>query len=221
MERRAFTLLELLVVISIVAMLTAILLPALAQASKATKQTQCSGNQKQLYAIWTAKLGESNKGRFPRTYNRVVGDTLWFELLKEDYAKLRSNVAATPDTPSICPTVDVKYDRPSYESIYTGYAINCRWGPGSVPGDNEMQPFHAIVTPSSYPLFSEAAVHPSIRIARSYIGSGSSAFGRWGLEMPHGQGVGISVFADGHASGVSEIDLQEVDSDGFPLWFFN
>jgi prepilin-type processing-associated H-X9-DG protein/prepilin-type N-terminal cleavage/methylation domain-containing protein len=71
--RAAFTLLELLVVVSVIGLLTALLLPALSRAREKARDAKCRSNLRQLCAaalVYTA----DHAGRFPSAYRTEFAD---------------------------------------------------------------------------------------------------------------------------------------------------
>src|SRR5438552_7219604 len=72
-QPRGFTLIELLVVIAIIAILAAMLLPALARAKCKATGIQCLSNTKQLAFAWHLYCGDFND-RVPNNYG--VNETI-------------------------------------------------------------------------------------------------------------------------------------------------
>ena len=72
----SFTLIELLVVIAIIAILAAILLPALNSARERGRSTNCVSNGKQLYVALNF-YAENYEGYCPTSYNATQNEALW------------------------------------------------------------------------------------------------------------------------------------------------
>ena len=78
MQRKtaAFTIIELLVVIGIIAVLLALLMPALSQSRRSAKSLQCKSNLRQLGQMLQMYQNENAGWLFPVSVNRVTGEII-------------------------------------------------------------------------------------------------------------------------------------------------
>ena len=136
-SRRAFTLIELLVVIAIIAILAAMLLPALSSAKMRAQQLKCTSNLKQLTLAGMMYVNDT--GGFIGYSDPTLPGSLWMGTLINQYAQVdavrQCPVTALPNVTTSsqagdCATAWAWYDDgsgpPAHKAkLYTGsYAIN-------------------------------------------------------------------------------------------------
>ena len=142
-NRTRFNLIELLVVIAIIAILAAILLPALQQARRRGQGTGCLNNLKQLYIPWAEYQSENdewvlNNFSTVTKANGDIGSQRWFEWFltfkkvpftvgKAYYgATVQSSVRTVPLFR--CPSMSYAYGYNGNYRIVLSYAYNWYMG---------------------------------------------------------------------------------------------
>jgi prepilin-type N-terminal cleavage/methylation domain-containing protein/prepilin-type processing-associated H-X9-DG protein len=223
--RRGFSLIELLVVIATIAILAALLLPALARAKLAAKKVQCINNQKQLATVWVMYAGDNSDLLVPNgeTYPPSTTAKLWIQgafyyaeantnttyLLDPKYALFANYLRAVkvylcPTDPNTVTLSGKDYPRLRSYSLnaYLGWigTWDNRLGPIDSHGDPRYMVFrkHSALTaamPGGTFLFQD--VHPS-SICWPFFGvqMAQDYFFNW-PNSSHNRG-GVVSFADGH-----------------------
>ena len=90
--KKAFTLVELLVVLAIITLLAAIIFPAFATVRGRARQTSCLSNLKQI-GVAAGMYMQDNDGRYPRAVDPLDRN---YPALWQDYAPFQADIARFP-----------------------------------------------------------------------------------------------------------------------------
>ena len=110
-KQRAFTLIELLVVIAIIAMLVAILIPAVSKALETARRSSCASNLKMLGVAFNSYAAD-HKGDLPKSDDGTLSSV----------AKLLHAGYVTQSRTWVCPSDEMENSGPI--TIYTGATID-------------------------------------------------------------------------------------------------
>lgn len=210
MKYKYFTILELLVVIAIIAILAAMLLPALKKARESVKKTACGNNLLQLNQTANLYAGDYSGCLPPLMSNSIY----WYQYLWEYlYGNKAWPVSASSkmhydETVIWCPAY--KYDPDKYWVM--GIGMNFYLPPGTdtwAPSIEMPVPLHKIKNPSQKCYLADSdTFHLGVRTLPTF----SDGTKRYFNYLRHSGGANV-LFCDGHVEGLKALEIKtQVDT---------
>ena len=230
----AFTLVELLVVVAIIALLIAILLPSLNKAREAGRSVVCMNQLKQISLLATIYIGDSN-GRFPHSnwtnpvdYVYAGAGEPWPGMREALGLKILTG-GRTANTFLTCPSLQsLRPALHSWDYFHRTYTINraltSDGAVGIFPQYGVVQRWGQIRYPAAMAFFFDGATWPTIEETGGiwYYDTALDEYylffvaGKRTLLYPHAD-TNNFVFTDGHTESLTE-DKLAVWTNADPFW---
>jgi prepilin-type N-terminal cleavage/methylation domain-containing protein/prepilin-type processing-associated H-X9-DG protein len=188
---RGFTLVELLVVVSIICLMMSFLLPSLNRAQKQAEQVRCLANERQLHLAWMLSSADNDDVLCPRP------------------GSLKQYVAEKDVL--ICKTAREESALGAVNSLNSSYGVSNTMGGSFRDGVKPFTRFHMITRPGEYLVFIDVDEKkddsdwfwPLLRASeqKRWLWRPPGPFGLGGVTGRHSNGCNAT-FADGHGEQV-------------------
>lgn len=239
----AFTLVEMLVVISIIAVLTALLLPVLSNAKRAAGGVRCMNNNRQLILAWTLFAGD-HENELPPNFDGVDGQGLFTNwvagAMNKPYEATNVALLMDPDKSLLAHYIQAAsiYKCPADKTEHVrSMSMNNRMNPRRYRGypvflggigtnyqiyrkiDDIQRPSDIFVTLDERPeSINDGYFVVDMSNTGTYEGTGVS-LPYYIIDYPasYHNGLGAITFADGHTEGHKWVEPTTTPASGQPL----